>query len=329
MIPSFLNENDALAWSWNRHPHDHLANYLVKGVEDPRINCQSILSRALIIDTLWPGKYSAWIDEELRFGTVLTWILKQLENGKNREDLSANVIQEQSPEIPEFVLSAYQGLQNPECIIPDYITEALSPRTAVLEKELPTSALDVFTTLWSCELHDQENKGFRLLEPACGSANDYRFFHAFGLASFVQYAGFDISQKNVENASRLFPDIDFKVLSLFDSGLEDRSCDLVMIHDLFEHLSPEGMERALKETIRVCERQIWIHFFNLSDIPEHHFKKTENYHWNQLSLDRILEFLKPYSSDIEVICIPEMLKNKFGFDDYHNQQAVTLIVSMD
>ncbi|HIL71478.1 MAG TPA: class I SAM-dependent methyltransferase, partial [Verrucomicrobia bacterium] len=128
---------------------------------------------------------------------------------------------------------------------------------------------------------------------------------------------------------RLFPDIDFKVLSLFDTGLEDRSCDLVMIHDLFEHLSPEGMERALKETIRVCERQIWIHFFNLSDIPEHHFKKTENYHWNQLSLDRILEFLKPYSSDIEVICIPEMLKNKFGFDDYHNQQAVTLIVSMD
>ncbi len=41
-----------------------------------------------------------------------------------------------------------------------------------------------------------------MLEAACGSANDYRFLHAFGFAPFLDYAGFDISPKNIDNARR-------------------------------------------------------------------------------------------------------------------------------
>ena len=47
--PELLNENKALRWSWDQHPAEHLDHYLVQGIEDPRINCQSILTRALII----------------------------------------------------------------------------------------------------------------------------------------------------------------------------------------------------------------------------------------------------------------------------------------
>jgi hypothetical protein len=36
--------------SWDCYPPQHLDSYLVSGVEDPRINGQSILTRALLAD---------------------------------------------------------------------------------------------------------------------------------------------------------------------------------------------------------------------------------------------------------------------------------------
>ncbi|MCD6288168.1 MAG: hypothetical protein J7M12_03545 [Candidatus Hydrogenedentes bacterium] len=77
----FADENARLNWSWDRFSCEHLDSYLVGGVEDPRINCQSILTRALIADTLWPDEHTDLIDAELRFGRVLTWLLVQLDQG--------------------------------------------------------------------------------------------------------------------------------------------------------------------------------------------------------------------------------------------------------
>ncbi|MCX5771088.1 MAG: hypothetical protein NTZ09_12575 [Candidatus Hydrogenedentes bacterium] len=50
-------EDERLRWAWDRYPHEYLDSYLVSGVEDPRINFQSILTRALIADTLFPGRF--------------------------------------------------------------------------------------------------------------------------------------------------------------------------------------------------------------------------------------------------------------------------------
>ena len=68
-------ENERLKASWDCFPAEHLATYLSIDEQDQRINTHSILTRALLIDTLWPGKFDAWIDEELRFGIVMTWLL--------------------------------------------------------------------------------------------------------------------------------------------------------------------------------------------------------------------------------------------------------------
>ena len=76
MPHTFELENKHLKWSWDRYPSDHLDSYLVAATEDPRINCQSILTRALIIDSLWPNVFTDLIDAELRFGIVLTWLLQ-------------------------------------------------------------------------------------------------------------------------------------------------------------------------------------------------------------------------------------------------------------
>ena len=59
-------ENERLKASWDCFPAEHLAIYLSLGEQDQRINAHSILTRALLADTLWPGKFDALIDEELR-----------------------------------------------------------------------------------------------------------------------------------------------------------------------------------------------------------------------------------------------------------------------
>ena len=68
------DENEALRASWEQHDSAELDSYMIADVEDPRIHCQSILNRALVADSLWPGEFTSLIDAEQRFGVVMTWI---------------------------------------------------------------------------------------------------------------------------------------------------------------------------------------------------------------------------------------------------------------
>jgi len=66
------NESDRLRRAWDRVAPETLDTYLVTGVEDPRINAQSMLNRGLLCDAQFPGRFTRLIDEELRFGFVRT-----------------------------------------------------------------------------------------------------------------------------------------------------------------------------------------------------------------------------------------------------------------
>ena len=184
----------------------------------------------------------------------------------------------------------------------NYITLALQNH----EASLPEIALETFAEIWKAELADREvEEPLRLLEAACGSANDYRFLHSSGFAPFIQYAGFDISPKNIDNARRRFPDepgADFFVASAFDTGLSDGAFDFVFAHDLFEHLSPDGLEAAFGELLRVTGRQAWLHFFNLSTTAaEHEIVPVDRYHWNLLSLPQLEKLIPDSFAAPEVI----------------------------
>lgn len=324
---SLAQENVALALSWDRHTPEHLENYLVSEVEDPRINCQSILTRSLIIDTLWPGEFTSLIDEDLRFGTVLTWLFNQLKSGTSKESLLTS-IQAADESVPTVVSNAYNWLQQADCPVPDYISDALFDGDTESQEGLTEMAMDVFSTLWQCELNGREADSISLLEPACGSANDFRYFEPYGLEPHIKYSGFDISTKNIENARNRFTDIDFRVLSAFDTGLEDDAYDFLLVHDLFEHLSPAGIETSMKELLRVTKKQAWLHFFNMDGIAEHDIRPTEHYHWNLLSEKRIVDLISPYAEDIQITPISTLLEGKFGFNGYYNKQACSMVVTL-
>jgi len=65
MDRALREETERLTWAWDRYPQEVLDNYLTVGVEDPRINVQSILTRSLVTRVLFPGEFEGLLDAEL------------------------------------------------------------------------------------------------------------------------------------------------------------------------------------------------------------------------------------------------------------------------
>jgi len=328
MDEALERESARLKRSWDRHGADHLDRYLVSGAEDPRINVPSILTRAWIVDALFPGEFESLINEELRFGLCVTGLLHWLAQGHSRNAALAALERGDAGSTAPFVVDTYSRLQDEHSAVSDYITAGLCDPLDASGQRLPSSALDTFAWLWRAELAARSRAPLSVLEPACGSANEYRFLAGYGLAPFLRYTAFDISEKNIANARRRFPDADFRLGNVLDVDIEDDAYDLVFVHDLFEHLSERALVTALREVLRVTRRQARLSFFNLADIPEHRIGKTGDYHRNTLSVPRIVELVSQFAQVVDVIRISDLVDDRFGCTDYYNREAATLVVTV-
>ena len=327
MISELKAESENLRRSWDRHPSKLLDDYLVINHEDPRINLKSILTRAFIVDILWPGEFNDLISDELRYGAVLSWLVQQLNNGIQRYSLLNSISQLEST-LPGFIPETYQWLESDDCPIPNYISDALSRADPDRpERLLNEQALGTFETLWPLLLETRTAELLPIIEFGPGSANDYRYLESFGLARFLQYSGIDISEKNIENARSRCPSATFSVGNIFDSHLPDNCTDYVLANDLFEHFSPAGLEVSIKQAMRVCKKEAWLHFFNAADIEQHEIQPVGDYFWNKLSIKKLVESIGKYASRVEVVIIGDMLNTKFGYENFYNAQAVTMIAS--
>ena len=333
MDSSLKRESESLRDAWQQYPAEHLDTYLVRDVEDPRINVQSILIRSLLIDSLFPDRFTSLIDEELRFSVCLNWILSRMKEGYERS-LILDALESEKPndipfEIPKAVAETYFFLQQENTGLTDYITAVLVDRCDDTGALLPESATRTFSLLWERILSERDAERISVLEPACGSANDYRFMEEFGVARFLDYTGLDLCDTNIENARRRFPDVKFSVGNVIDMPFEENRFDYTYVQDLFEHLSPSALGKSLSEIARVTRREAWLGFFNVSADPAHEFKEVSLYHWNRLSAAEIVSRLKPHCSNIEVIWTLQLLRDKFGFTDYYNPGACTLVLTLE
>ena len=326
MDRALREETERLAWAWDRYPQGVLDNYLTVGVEDPRINVQSILTRSLVTRVLFPGEFEHLFDAELRFGLCMTWITQRLRNGDDRWDMLDRLESGETSAFPEFLTAAYESTQNIDCLIPDYVTEALFRPALDGESPISNTVLEMFAPIWNRTLMSRRAAAVSIIEPACGSANDYRYLAYYGLGCFLRYLGFDISRKNIANARARFRDTSFFVGNVFQIPAKDGAFEYLFVHDLFEHLSPEGLKTAMKECLRVTAKQAWLSFFNLDLIPNHRFLSDGQYHWNTLSLDRIVQLVRQYAGTVDLIDVPELVRRKTGYGEYYNQRARTLIV---
>lgn len=338
MKESLQRETQGLIKSWMRHDEAMLRDYLVADVEDPRLNVQSILTRHFLVEALFGDRFAALQAHELRFAVALGWLRRVLRESPTPEELQAVLHGLRSAadnaegvEIPRFAVQVFAALPTRAngVRVPNYLRQALraaarSPRAAAA----PDEPLAVFQRLWHQRLARTKPERISVLEPACGSANDYRFIAAYGIARFLDYTGFDLCEKNVRNAPALFPAVRFEIGNVFEIPVPDKAFDFGFVHDLFEHLSPEGIEAALREICRVTRRGLCLGFFNMDEIDDHIVRPVDDYHWNTLSMARIKAIFERNSAAVQVIHIGTFLKSLFGCSETHNPSAYTFFVAL-
>lgn len=338
------DESQRLARSWMRHDQNWLGGYLVAGVEDPRINLQSILTRHFLTRALTGDQFSELMREECRFGAAINWLCDLARRAGESDDLTIvrhclgrGADNAEGIEIPAFVAHAFRTLPRPlaEMVIPNYVESFLAgshPSTGLTEFDQPS--LDTFISLWRAILAaDQpaiaQGATPKVVEVACGSANDYRFMDQCGLAKCIRYTGFDLCDKNIANARALFPTVDFRAGNAFEIPAVDREFDLCCAQDLFEHLSLEALPVAITEVCRVTRLGLCLGFFNLDEIPDHVARPVDEYHWNTLSLARLKEHFLRAGFSTQVIHVGTFLWREFGCGHTHNPNAYTLLLSRD
>lgn len=314
-----------------------LRDYLVSGVEDPRINAQSILTRDFLTTVLFGDRYAELTNQELRFALVMNWFEDLKRTAAEQEEFEAisHALRNKSDnaegiEIPHFVLNTYDALplQIGETIVPNYIEDFLSASETSNKQTGPSEQqIDTFQNLWKERLKNETDQIISVVEPACGSANDYRCLDGAGLSRFLYYSGFDLCETNILNARTMFPRVRFDVENAFEIKAENNAYDYCIVHDLFEHLSIEGMETAVAEICRVTKKAICAGFFQMDEIQDHVIRPVDDYHWNRLSMAKTLSLFERAAAEVQPIHVDTFLRFRFNYSETHNKDAYTFIAS--
>lgn len=201
----------------------------------------------------------------------------------------------------------------------------IQPTSCLRHNQPRREERDLFLALWREALAGESPQPVSVLEPACGSANDYRFLAAGGIARLIEYTGFDLCEKNVANARALFPDARFETGNVFDIAAPDQSCDLCFTHDLLEHLSSAGLERAVQELCRVTRHGLCVHFFRMDEIADHFVRPIGDYHVNTLSLARTEALFVRHGFAVQPLHIGSYLRQRVGCEETHNPNAYTFL----
>lgn len=292
-------EERKLRRSWTRHRPELLDQYLVSGYQNPRFNVQSILSRHALVRELFGNCFEDLMRDELRHAVELNETLR--------------------------LRAAELGVTMGVYLDEERLAEVQRVTAAVADRER------LFEERWRSTLAERTpsdttlGRRLRVVELACGSANDFRALADYGIAPFLDYTGIDLNPANIANASRRFPDVRFQVGSVLNLPFEDRAVDVVLAFDIFEHLSLAAMEQALDEAMRVAERGLILSFFRMTARADHLAEPRGSYHWNELSAGRIEERLRSRYGDVTVVEVKRLLAESFGYRHTYNPKAWTMM----
>jgi ubiquinone/menaquinone biosynthesis C-methylase UbiE len=285
-------ERFLLERTWTARSADMLDRYLVSGYQNPRINVQSILLRHFLIARIGGTGFDDFAEGELRLAVELNEVLR--------------------------LRAAELGIT---------MGSFLNPTRQAAVRRVDESIADrehAFAERWAEALGRIGASRISVLELACGSANDYRAFVEYGLAPYLDYRGIDLTEKNVMNARRRFPDVGFEVGDVRSLPFGDREFDYVIASDVFEHLSLDGMELALDEAMRVARRGLALTFFNMGEAPDHEVRPTRLYHWNRLSRSRIEERIRARFESVRVVAVAAWLRERYGYAHSYNRHAYSV-----
>jgi ubiquinone/menaquinone biosynthesis C-methylase UbiE len=288
-------EEAKLRGAWSQYSPEILEVYLVSGYQDPRLNAQSILARHTLIRAIFGTRFEDLMREELTYAGELNDAIR---------------------------------LRAKELGVP--LTSTTNrERLAVVQQAMEVIAdrVDVFAERWRTALAAEQAPPLRVIEFACGSANDYRAFADYGIARFLDYTGIDLSKTNIANAKQRFPDVDFRLGSILSLTEPDASVDYVIGFDILEHLSLQAMDTVLSTAVRMARRGLYFAFFRMDENAQHQEEPRGEYHFNLLSAPAMRRYMRERYAQVQLIHIASMFKQEYGFPYSHeyNRRAYSLI----
>ena len=97
-------------------------------------------------------------------------------------------------------------------------------------------------------------EGHQILEAGCGPGDlAARILPEAGLVA-ENYVGTDVCPEQVRIAQAIHPQFQFRVASIYELPVEDKSIDLLIACEVLEHL--DEPEKALREIARVCRGNV-------------------------------------------------------------------------
>ena len=142
-----------------RHDAGMLQDYLVAGVEDPRLNLQSVLSRHFLARALTAERFTALMEQEYRFAAAMNWLSELAGRLGDADELDVLLYalrrgadNAEGIEIPEFVVKTFAALPAAAggLAIPNYIESFLSGTHLAKGQPKPHEpSLDTFRNLWN------------------------------------------------------------------------------------------------------------------------------------------------------------------------------------
>lgn len=316
-----LDDVRALRVAWDRHPAGMLDNYLIRQVENPCINAQSVLLRALLLDALFPTRFTELINREMRYAACALTCLHAIDEGW---DPRAAISTGTTPHSADTRAGTIGLLR--DCVQQGIDVVDLHDRLVRAE----ATGWQAFTSPFECHWRSAVtglSAHARVLELACGSANDARYHARYGLGRFLEYTGVDLCRKNLANAARHVPDGRFLCADARALPFPDRSHDYVFACDLLEHLPEWGIEEVLCEAARVARREIWLSLFDADWIPAHEIRTAELYHLNTLSLSGLRTSLRAHGFASYVVDIPREWAQAFPGYRHYNDHARLIVAA--
>ncbi len=204
----------------------------------------------------------------------------------------------------------YVSYKNPDCDflreewIPSFIARWSIPYLRPREPGMPKrESSSWFSELFAAagrvrarRLRNLPIEKVSLIDIGCGAGNYFDILVRCGLASHLSYTGVDISEKVVAICNRkyskvAFPHAKFEIGNILAIKQPTDSFDIVIVNDVFEHLSPRALGDAIKEVVRVTKGLAIVNFFCEDDIADHVIRPIKKYHWNTLSRSKFKELL--------------------------------------
>lgn len=102
--------------------------------------------------------------------------------------------------------------------------------------------------------------GFRILEVGCGEGGNLAPFSELG----CEVLGVDLAEGKIENARRFFAERglagEFRCEDILETGSDGVPFDLVLIHDVVEHIEPEDKKDFFRKIQQFCSSNTIVFF---------------------------------------------------------------------